>query len=136
MKDSEATCDTSVLVPALLPAHEQFPVCITVVERVAAIPAHVLFETYRVLTRMPGSDRVPPRTAIAVLESLAWKPLQLPGGDCLPLIRAVARAGVVGGPIYDAQIAATAKHHGLTLLSRDRRAATVYDLVGVDYELV
>ena len=84
----------------------------------------------------PPAGLVPPRTAIAVLESLAWKPLQLPGGDCLPLIRAVARAGVVGGPIYDAQIAATAKHHGLTLLSRDRRAATVYDLVGVDYELV
>lgn len=42
----------------------------------------------------------------------------------------------LGGAIYDAQIAATAKHHGLVLLSRDRRAATTYDLVGVDYELI
>jgi predicted nucleic acid-binding protein len=45
-------------------------------------------------------------------------------------------AGRSGAAIYDAQIAATAKHHGLKLLSRDRRAAATYDAIGVDYELV
>lgn len=136
MRGSEATCDTSVLVPALLPMHECFPACIRAVERVVALPAHVLFETYRVMTTLPGGDRVPPATVRTALEGLVWKPLQLPPEDYLPLIRRLAAAGVAGGPIYDAQIAATAKHHGLTLLSRDRRAAAVYDLVGVDYELV
>lgn len=43
---------------------------------------------------------------------------------------------VRGGAVYDALVARTARHHGLRLLTRDRRARRVYDLVGVDYSLV
>lgn len=62
--------------------------------------------------------------------------VQLPPGQYLRLLEQLGAAGRSGAAVYDAQIAATAKHHGLTLLSRDRRAAAVYDLLGVDYELV
>jgi predicted nucleic acid-binding protein len=38
--------------------------------------------------------------------------------------------------IYDALIAATARHAGATLLTRDERARSVYDRMKVRYELV
>jgi predicted nucleic acid-binding protein len=47
-----------------------------------------------------------------------------------------AAAGLAGGAIYDALIAATASRAGATLLSRDRRAAATYEMLGADYELV
>jgi predicted nucleic acid-binding protein len=39
---------------------------------------------------------------------------------------------VSGGSSYDALIAATAAHHGASLLTRDERAAEVYERIGVD----
>ena len=47
-----------------------------------------------------------------------------------------ADTGLAGGAIYDALIAATARHAGATLLTRDRRARPVYERVGVRHELV
>lgn len=37
--------------------------------------------------------------------------------------------------MHDAVLAATAKHHGLWFITRDRRAQRAYDAVGVTYEL-
>jgi predicted nucleic acid-binding protein len=42
----------------------------------------------------------------------------------------------VGGSIYDALIAATARHAGATLLTRDERARSVYERMQVAFELV
>jgi predicted nucleic acid-binding protein len=52
------------------------------------------------------------------------------------LLETASRAGVVGGSIYDALIAATARHAGATLLTRDQRALSVYEQIGVRHELV
>lgn len=41
-----------------------------------------------------------------------------------------------GGATYDALVGATAKHAGATLLTRDRRAVAIYEVVGATYELV
>jgi predicted nucleic acid-binding protein len=38
--------------------------------------------------------------------------------------------------VYDAVVGLTARHAGATLLTRDRRAREVYDLLGVQYEVV
>jgi predicted nucleic acid-binding protein len=45
-------------------------------------------------------------------------------------------AGVRGGALYDAAIAATAVSHDARLLSFDRRGAATYEAVGADVELL
>jgi predicted nucleic acid-binding protein len=58
----------------------------------------------------------------------AWLALDADGTrDALQ--RAVA-AGLRGGALYDALIAATAAEHGARLLSADRRARRAYEAVG------
>jgi predicted nucleic acid-binding protein len=87
--------------------------------------------------------RLPPphRAAAAVVESFLAErfpgaPLTLPGSEYRALLRAMAAAEVAGGAIYDALIAATAKHWAAPLLTRDRRAVAAYDKVGARYEMV
>jgi predicted nucleic acid-binding protein len=48
----------------------------------------------------------------------------------------VRTKGVTGGAVYDALIAATVKHAGAKLLTRDRRALRTYQVIGVDHELL
>lgn len=43
---------------------------------------------------------------------------------------------MAGGAIYDALIAATAKHAGAVLVTRDRRALPTYDTIGVRCDLI
>lgn len=136
MRTPTVSCDTSLLVPAvhrMQPDHER---CRAVFARVGVLPAHVILESYRILTGVRSLPALAPSVAAAALEALALPVVQLPADEYVRLVRTAADAGRPGGAIYDAQIAATAKHHGLKLLSRDRRAAATYDVVGVDYELV
>lgn len=134
MSDSR-TCDTSVLVPALLswhPAHEE---CRAAVVEVAVLPSHVFLETYSVLTRLPAPHRVAARDAAAAIEALDLTGLTLPAGESLALVTVLGRGSLGGGAVYDALVAATARHHGHELLTRDRRARATYDLVGVRYAM-
>jgi predicted nucleic acid-binding protein len=52
------------------------------------------------------------------------------------LIKYLATHNVTGGATYDALVASTAKAVGATLLTRDRRAIGIYELLQVEYELV
>lgn len=52
------------------------------------------------------------------------------------LIDHLAENGVTGGAAYDALVGLTAKAAGATLLTRDRRAVTTYQRLGVETELV
>ncbi|MEQ6899463.1 PIN domain-containing protein [Microbacterium sp. KR10-403] len=130
------SCDTSVLVAALVSWHESHDAAREAVADVRVVPAHVLLETYSVLTRLPAARRVAPVVAAAALASLPWRPLSLSATDQSQLITELAAADVSGGASYDALIAATARRHGLTLLSLDRRAHRTYDALGVDHRLV
>lgn len=49
---------------------------------------------------------------------------------------ALAEAGISGGAVYDALVAAAAVHHGLPLVSRDRRALDTYRALGLDVEFL
>lgn len=127
-----ATCDTSVLVAALTawhPLHDVAADCLS--HRVAALPAHVLIETYSVLTRLPAPHRVSPEDAGQAISGLRFEIVTLPGKAHGELVAALARAGVRGGAIYDALVAATARRHDLTLITADRRARPVYELADV-----
>lgn len=52
------------------------------------------------------------------------------------LINHLAAHNVTGGAAYDALVGATAKATRATLLTRDRRAIGIYELLRVEYELI
>lgn len=129
-------CDTSVLVPTLLPWHPDHNVARQAFRSVEGLPAHVLVETFSVLTRLPAPHRVSPAdasAALAALQRTGLTVLALPPEAHHPMIESVAREGLRGGAIYDALVGATAQSHEHMLLTRDRRASTTYDAVGVSY---
>jgi predicted nucleic acid-binding protein len=69
-------------------------------------------------------------------ERFPLAPLALPSASQRDLVDFAARSGLLGGAIYDALVAATARRASATLLTRDRRAVPVYEAVGVRYELL
>jgi len=48
----------------------------------------------------------------------------------------MSELGIAGGMVYDALVAAAARHARRVLMTRDIRADRIYDLVGVRHELV
>ncbi|WP_248579551.1 type II toxin-antitoxin system VapC family toxin [Nocardioides sp. InS609-2] len=127
-----ATCDTSVLVAALVSWHPRHADARRAVgDQVDAIPAHVLIESYSVLTRLPAPHRLAPGVVADILGRLTFRVLTLPPAAHVALIARLASGGVRGGSTYDGLVAATARHHRRTLLTLDRRARGSYDAVGV-----
>jgi predicted nucleic acid-binding protein len=61
-----------------------------------------------------------------------YQVLVLPGDDLADMIDRFVIARVSGRSSYDALIGATAAHHGANLLTRDERAAEVYERVGAE----
>lgn len=51
-------------------------------------------------------------------------------------IAMLADAGLGGGAIYDAIVAASCLEAEATLISADRRAAPIYDLIGIEFEML
>jgi predicted nucleic acid-binding protein len=129
--------DTSVCVPALLAWHEAHEQS----RRAAAsakLPAHALLETYSVLTRLPSPHRLSGEIAARLLAE--WFPAMrvlLPSARLQrSVVSQVAATAIEGGAAYDALIGLVALEHDELLLTRDRRAATTYSRLGVDYELL
>ena len=85
--------------------------------------------------RHPTARR-PISVATFLLKRFPDAPLVLPPRAYADPIAAAAVEGVAGGAIYDALIAATVRHAGATLLTRDQRARRVYERMKVSHELV
>ncbi len=130
------TADSSVLVPALLADHEFHEACHESAGLVDAVIGHVLVETYAVLTRLPQPYTVQPVQASTALRSYSSRVLTLPDDEVADAIDRFVIARASGGATYDALIAATTNHHGATLLTRDDRAADVYERLGSDVRWV
>ncbi len=129
--------DTSVVVAAFSSWHEGHRAALECLRRDPRLPAHVAIETFSVITRLPAPHRAPGKLVAEFLRQRFRSPLlTLPTSRHLRLIEEAVAAGLAGGAVYDALIAATARHAGATLLSRDRRAAATYEVLGVKYELV
>jgi predicted nucleic acid-binding protein len=82
---------------------------------------------------MPEGQRLSPTVVLTWLESRfpsSW--LTLPSAAARRQLHSAVDAGIRGGALYDALIAATAAHHKHTLVSADRRAGPVYASVGVE----
>jgi len=95
-----------------------------------------LLESYSVLTRLPAPHRISPEDAAEVIAKLPMSVISLPGDVHTQLVVELGRGRLRGGATYDALIAATARHHGLRLLTRDRRARATYDSFGAEYSLL
>lgn len=129
--------DTSVVVAGLASWHEAHAVASRALERRPRIPTHVLIESYSVLTRLPPPHRMQPGLAVELLRGrFREPPLTLGGKSHISLLQRAIEGSVSGGAIYDALVGVTVKKVGATLLTRDRRALSTYDAVGVTYELV
>ncbi|MFI5183526.1 MAG: PIN domain-containing protein [Vicinamibacteria bacterium] len=129
--------DTSVVVAAFASWHEAHASASAALARRPRIPARVLVESYSVLTRLPPPHRAPAGlVAIFLAERFVGEPLALPPRSYLRLIQEAAAQGLAGGSIHDALIAATVRHARGRLLTRDRRAASTYDHIGVEYEIL
>lgn len=101
------------------------------------MPAHVALETYSVLTRLPPPHRTAPSLVVTYLaEEFPAPYLVLPSAGYRDLITRLSASDVSGGAIYDGVVAATAMEADAILLTRDRRAASVYEVLGVTYELI
>jgi len=130
------SADSSLLIPALAPAHPQHAQCRPYLGQIQVLVAHTVLETYSRLTTVREGITLRADLVAEVLRSLRLPTVQLPAEEYVSLVGVLASAGRAGGAIYDAQIAATAKHHGLKLLSRDHRAAATYALIGAEVELI
>jgi predicted nucleic acid-binding protein len=129
--------DTSVAIPAFASWHRAHQSALEIVNAGAILPAHVAYETYSVLTRMPDPHRAAPSSVIRFLEESfdgAW--VTLPDGAMARLLGELADHGIRGGSTYDGLVGATARSVGATLISRDRRAKPIYDLLGVEVEFI
>jgi len=129
--------DTSVVVAGFASWHEGHRSAGEALARKPRVPAHVLIEAFSVLTRLPPPHRAPADLVATFLaERFPEAALVLPARAHLELVRTSARTGLLGGAIYDALIAATTRHAGATLLTRDQRARSVYDRMEVRYRLL
>ena len=134
---THVAADTSVAVAALDASHAAHAACRKrVMATGAALAGHAAFETYSVLTRMPGPLRLDAPTAAEILRTAFPERCWLDAAASDALLARCGPLGIVGGAVYDAQVGEAARVHSRTLLTRDRRAQRTYDLLGVRYELI
>jgi toxin FitB len=127
--------DSSVAVAALVSWHEEHGASLRAAQG-ASIPAHAFIETYSVLTRLPGRLAAGDAGRLLGLAFGAERILTPSAGLQRAVVDLCSTVGVTGGAIYDAYVGLTAKEHGARLVSLDRKAARVYELLDVDVDLI
>lgn len=129
--------DTSVAVAALDESHAAHLSCRPVVaQRRPALAGHAGFETYSVLTRLPGPQRASPALVSNVLARAFPIRCWLDQTHQNDLLERLGDLGITGGMVYDALVGESARRVGRVLLTRDGRAQRTYDLLGVSDELL
>ena len=123
--------DTSVLVPALLAAHEHHEAAHRLLQRALqgphqiVVPVPAVFETYAVLTRLPPPWRLDGATAERLLHGTLGGRAALattPNDDTVwSTVRDLARAGLVGSISHDAHIVACVRAAGAEELATYNR---------------
>lgn len=132
-----ALLDTSAAIALVVEDHEQHAAVLEAVRgRRLGLAGHAWFETYSVLTRLPGSRRRSPADAIRILEHDFPASVFLGEAEAVELGLELARSGIAGGAVYEALVAAAARQHGRPLISVDERARPVYEALGATLELI
>jgi predicted nucleic acid-binding protein len=129
--------DTSVAVPLLVTSHRQHAeVAKWAKGRTLGLAGHALAETYSVLTRLPGDARVDPVDAVALIDENFAESVPLGVRAARAAHREFARRGICGGATYDGLVALAAREHGAVLVTRDARARSTYETLGVHTEVL
>jgi predicted nucleic acid-binding protein len=129
--------DTSVAVALTVADHEHHDDTFERLEgRRLGLAGHAAFETFSVLTRLPGPARRTPATVARLLAKSFPNSRFLGVEASASLLGRLESIGIAGGSIYDALVGATAAEHGLPLASRDRRALETYRVLDVEVEFL
>lgn len=136
--ESETTLlDTSTAIALLLEDHEAHAATLEAVRgRRLGLAGHAWFETYSVLTRLPGPQRRSPADAARLLAHNFPASAFLAADVSRAVGPEVARLGISGGSVHDALVGAAAREYHVRLLSSDVRARPVYELLGVDVQVL
>ncbi len=131
------TADSSVVIAAFASWHEGHEAAREAVLRADRAVAHVLIESFSVLTRLPPPNRAAPELVHRfMIHRFPDPPLALNGRAQRKLLDETLSLRIRGAALYDALIAATARGAGALLLTRDRKAASTYEAMAVDHEFV
>lgn len=137
MSRARTAVDTSVAVPLLVGSHRDHALVLAWAGgRALSLSGHALAETYAVLTRLPGDARVSPADAVLLIDDNFEAPLVLSEPATRTTHAALASSGVAGGATYDGLVALTAREHGAVLATRDARARSTYEALGVIVEVL
>jgi len=129
--------DTSAAIPFVVAAHSAHrSTWDTLSERRLGMAGHAWFETFSVLTRMPGTSRRDAAAVSTLMSANFSESRFLDEQSAVTLAARLADAGISGGAVYDAMVASAAALHELPLASRDRRAAATYRSIGVEVEFL
>ena len=134
--DEVLLLDTSAAVALIVEDHEAHEATLEAVRgRRLGLAGHAWFETYSVLTRLPGGLRRSPAEVAALLAHDFPVTAFLSEEAAAELGPELARLGISGGAVYDALVGAAARRHDRLLLSGDARARSVYEALGVRVRL-
>jgi predicted nucleic acid-binding protein len=129
--------DTSAAIALVVEDHEAHAVTLEAVRgRRLGLAGHAWFETYSVLTRLPGGRRRSPADVAGLLAHDFPATAFLADDAAAALGPELARLGISGGAVYDALVCAAARQRGQSLVSGDARARPVYEALGVRVHLI
>lgn len=133
----ELLIDTSVAVAMVVADHEHHQATRDAIAgRSCGLSGHAAFETFSVLTRLPPPNRRPARTVLHLLAHNFPGSRYLSAENARLLHASLAPLGIAGGAVYDALVGAAAAEHGITLATRDHRAAATYRALDITFELL
>lgn len=136
-RDEILLLDTSAAIALVVEDHEAHMATLDAVRgRRLGLAGHAWFETYSVLTRLPGRLRRSPVDVAALLSHDFPASAFLAEEVAAAFGSELARLGISGGAVYDALVGATARQHDRVLVSGDARARPVYEALSVRVRLV
>lgn len=128
----EVLVDTSVAVALTVADHEfHAPVFQALSGEKLGLAGHAAFETYSVLTRLPGAGRLSASAAARVVKTNFPGTRFVGAKGTATLLSRLEKLSISGGSVYDALVGTAATEHGLSLASIDRRAIGTYRAIGV-----
>jgi predicted nucleic acid-binding protein len=129
--------DTSVAVALSVSDHAAHRTTTEAIgSRRLGLAGHAAFETFSVLTRLPGPARRTPATVARLLAANFPCSRFLTMPATATLLGDLAAKGIAGGSVYDALVGAAAAEHRVPLATRDRRALDTYRALDVQIELL
>ena len=132
-----ALLDTSTAIALMVEDHEAHAATLEAVRgRRLGLAGHAWFETYSVLTRLPGSLRRSPDDVVRLLAHNFPASGFLGEREAVELGSELAQLGVSGGAVYDALVGAAARQHRRRLVSGDGRARHLYEALGVAIQVI